>query len=783
MNTISNTYVCIKHTFSHSDIVSLAFIVLMLVTANARVFAQTRPYSWSNIAGQTAGGDGNADGPNILARFYCPAGVAVDVNGNLFVADSLNHTIRKVSPTGIVSTFAGSSGISGNADGTASIARFNEPFDVAVDDSGNVYVADFGNHTIRKVTPHGFVTTLAGRAGFPGSADGIGNTARFHAPSGVAVDTSANLYVTDSTNNTVRIVTPAGLVTTLAGFPGFRGSADGAGSAARFNCPYGIAVGLDNTIYVSDRYNMTIRKVTTSGVVTTLAGMAQQYGSSDGTGAYARFAFPHGVAVDSNNNVFVADFNNYAIRKITPAGVVTTFVGSSDISGSSDGIGNAASFSSPVGLALDKTGNLYVAEANSQTIRKVTPAAVVTTLAGVAPNHGSSDGIGSSAQFYGPISVVVDGAGNLFVADGNNHTIRKVTSSGFVTTLAGSAEVTGSADGSGGAATFDSPYGVTVDNSGNLFVADWGNHTIRKITSSGQVTTFAGFPGFPGSADGAGSDARFYNPRGVAVDNDNNVFVADYNNHTIRKIAATGVVTTFAGSPNIPGASDGVGKAARFFRPRGVAVDSHGNVYVADSGNHTIRKVSASRNVTTLAGIPGVTGSMDGNSSTASFFSPSGLAVDNDGNVFVADRDNMTIRAVTSEGLVTTIGGRPGVRGVAEGVGTSAYFTWPTGVSVDHSGNLFVADSGDNRIKKGVPVALCFVGATTLSQGGTSGVIVTMLSKPLSTNSLWSTTNIGAVANTWQLLAIVEADTNGMMQYVDTNVLNSSQKYYRFSIP
>jgi sugar lactone lactonase YvrE len=384
---------------------------------------------------------------------------------------------------------------------------------VATDSAGNVYVADFGNDTIRKITPDGLVTTLAGAAGMQGSIDGMGAAARFNGPYGVAVDASGNVYVADFGNDTIRKITPDGLVTTLAGAAGMQASIDGIGAAARFNGPYGAAVDASGNVYVADTGNDTIRKITPAGVVTTLAGTAGAAGSTDGIGAAATLFAPQGVATDSAGNLYVA--SGSTIRKITPAGVVSTFAGGKvDTCGmaycSTDGMGAAASFGGPVGVAADSAGNIYVADTyslgdvfgSSGTIRKITPAGVVSTFAGTAGTTGSTDGTGAAVLFSSPQGVATDSDGNVYVADTGNSTIRKITSTGVVTTLAGIAGMTGSTDGVGAAARFNSPVGVAVDGAGNVYVADTGNDLIRKITPSGAVTTIVGRPGEKGFLPG-----------------------------------------------------------------------------------------------------------------------------------------------------------------------------------------------------------------------------------------------------------------------------------------
>ncbi len=324
-----------------------------------------------------------------------------------------------------MTTLTGMTGGNGSANGTRSLARFDQPEGVALDDAGNIYLADYNGCTIRKVTPIGEVTTLAGRAYAPGMADGTGSVARFSCPTGVAIDNAGDVFLADAANNTIRKVAPDGQVTTLAGRAEVSGTADGTGKTARFNWPTGVAVDSAGIVYVADMANNTIRRVTSAGEVTTLAGLAGQAGSADGTGNAAGLNGPYSVAIDGAGNIIVADTYNHTIRRVTPAGEVTTLAGLAGQSGSVDGPGDAARFNLPFGVAVDKAGNIFVADTENHTIRMVTPAGVVTTLAGLTGHHGTEDGTGSIVRFNSLYGIAVDGAGNIYVADSSNNTLRK----------------------------------------------------------------------------------------------------------------------------------------------------------------------------------------------------------------------------------------------------------------------------------------------------------------------------------------------------------------------
>ncbi|MFN3697736.1 MAG: hypothetical protein ACK4VO_09880, partial [Pseudobdellovibrio sp.] len=713
----------------------------------------------TTLAG-TAGSSGSTNGTGSAARFNSPSGVAVDSSGNVYVADRGNQIIRKITPAGDVTTLAGTAGSSGSTNGTGSAARFNSPSGVAVDSSGNVYVADTQNTIVRKITSVGVVTTLAGMPSAGGASDGVGDLARFFGPQGVAADSMGNVYVSDSSNHTIRRITSGGAVTTFAGLAVSSGATNGTGSSARFNFPRKIAADSNGNIYVSETFY--IRKITSGGVVTTFAGTSGSPGTADGTGASARFNGLGGLAVDSSGNLYVADSSNHTIRKITPAAVVSTFAGSPGVSGTVDGTGASARFRSPVGVTVDSSGNVYVADFGNHTIRKITSAGVVTTLAGTAGSSGLVDGMGSSARFNSPGGLSIDSNGDLYVVDYNNNLIRKITSAGQVTIYAGKIGSFGLKNGSRLDATFYQPSDITIDLLGNLYISETGNNVIRKISTSGTVTTFAGADTHNGYVDGLPTEARFKSLSAMTADHLGNIYLTDTDNHIIRKITPNGVVSTFAGLAASTGLVNGVSSTARFNSPLDIATDSAGNLYVTDLNNNAIRKITLAGEVTTLVGsesgiffpmavtadnagnvyiIPtpfshsvmkissgggvsiiagtGSPGYVDGAGGTAQFFSPFGLTTDSLGNVYVADSGNYIIRKITPGGVVSTLAGTVGVKGLADGAGNSAKFFSLGRLTIDKRNNLYVIDG--NRIRKITPsgtVTTVFGSATQQNQYG-----------------------------------------------------------------
>jgi streptogramin lyase len=554
-----------------------------------------------------------------VSTLNAPSGVAVDGNGRVYLGDVEEHTIRVIGPDGVLAPFAGS-GVPGYVDATGAAAAFNAPGALAVGAGGNVYVADQRNHAIRKITPAGMVSTLAGGGG-PGLADGVGVAARFDGPSALAIDASGNVYVADG-RGAVRKITPAGVVTTLARFSAQLPCCVGAVSDAVLG---GITVDRSGNVYVGNLSDRTILKFTPAGVTST-------WYSAPGT-----LFSPTMLVVDAQGTMYVTDYLANVVRKISPDGTATVLAGGTP--GSRDGIGTSARFLVPSAIAIDAAGNLLVVDSYDGSIRKITPAGAVSTIAGKM-GAGFSDGPAAVAtfsgewinlsshnqEFVGLSGAAVDPSGNVFLADTGNHAIRKISPAGVVTTLAGNGSP-GFANGSGRSASFSKPTAVTTDGSGNVYVADSDNNAIRRISPAGEVTTLAG-NGQAGMADGSGGAARFRSPRFIAAGPDGSVYVADTGNVAIRRISPGGIVSTLAGVGPVSGVETATGQAMTSVGA--IAVDSHGIVYFKATVNGLNNVFADIFTVTPQGAITRLT--------TVEYpwtnFVAAGLSVDADGNVY-----------------------------------------------------------------------------------------------------------------------------------------------------
>jgi uncharacterized protein (TIGR03437 family) len=676
----------------------MRLLLLILATFSCTALAQT--YTISTIAGGAL--PVNISGTSASLDSDAPLVITADRSGNLFFVDQFT-VLRLDAVTGLLTAAAGNgtTGFSGDG-GPATSAQLNIPQaeaqGLAVDSAGNLYISDVGNNRIRKVS-NGIITTVAGNGtgGFSGD-NGPATSAKLSDPLGLVVDSAGNLYFAGG--GRVRKVSN-GVITTVAGngASGFSGD-NGPATSAQLSIPSAVAVDSAGSLYIADPENNRIRKVS-NGTITTVAGNGVPGFSGDnGPATSAELELPHGIALDSTGNLYIADYGNNRIRKVSN-GVITTFAGNGAFGFSGDnGPAAAAELYQVFTLAVDAAGNLYIGDLGNGRIRKIS-SGVITTVAGNGPGGFSGDnGSAASAQLSGPEAAAVDSAGNLYIADRNNNRVRKV-SGGVITTVAGAGPTgfnRGGFSGDNGPAAnaqLNLPVGVAVDSAGNLYIA--GSQRIRKV-SNGIITTFAGngTQGFSGD-NGPAASAQLYGPSAVAVDSAGNLYMVD--NSRIRKVS-NGIITTVAGNGTAGFSGDnGPATSAELNDPGGVAVDSAGNLYIADTENQRIRKVSSGI-ITTIAGNGTLGSSGDNGSPTnAQLNLPTGVAVDSAGNLFIAQPLGNPIRKITN-GIIATIAGS-GTQGFSgdNGPATSAQLYNPNAVAVDSAGNIYVADTLNNRIR------------------------------------------------------------------------------------
>ncbi len=643
----------------------------------------------------TVGGFVGDGGPATSAGLGYPSFVVQDKGGNTYIADTRNYRIRKVAATGTISTFAGTgiAGFSGDG-GLARNAMLNLPTGLLLEAAGELLVADRGNNRIRKIDRFGIITTIAGTgvAGYSGDG-GPALMAELNSPRALSRDISGNLYFSDTGNNSVRKIDTFGTISTVAGngIAGYNG--DGIPAiAAELNQPQGVLVDVAGNLFIADFTNHRVRKVDTSGIITTFAGNGLPGSGGDGGLAInAEVGTPKGLLIVGNQLLISTTGSGLSRIRTVDFGtnIINLYAGSSS---GFDGDGHppvSTAFDGPFGMQFTTSGSLLVADLYNARIREVTASTTGTRAGG----PGSDNKLATLGVLIAPQNLAFDSVGNCYVAEYGGMRIRKVDDcSGRITTVAGTG-ITGYS-GDGGLATaaqINAPFGVAVDRIGNLFIADTVNNVIRKVDTSGIITTFA-------------SDPNFSDLVSLATDTDGNLYSADDGACVIRKITSAGVISVVAGVEfNCGFNGDSIpATTALLNAPYGIAVDATGNLYIGDTGNNRIRSVNLSGLISTVAGNGTCGFSGDGGSAVAATICvPLGITVDRKGTVYFADFNNVRVRKITLMGKINTVAGS-GIAGYnGENLpAVSTNLDEPVAVGVNNAGSLFILDDGQARVRK-----------------------------------------------------------------------------------
>ena len=692
----------------------------------------------TRVAGTGARGNSGDGGLAIEAELNGPAEVAVTADGGFLIADTGN--VRKVSAVGVITRVAGN-GTAGNSgdDGLAIEAQLNGPRGVAVTADGGFLIADQGNHEVRKVSAAGVITRVAGNGTAGNSGDGgSAIDAELSYPAEVAVTADGGFLIADTGNNEVRVVSAAGVITSVAGTGAPGNSGDGGPAiTAELSSPVGVAVTADGGFLIADTYNNEVRKVSAgvaSAVITRVAGTGTAGNSGDGGPATdAELNRPFGVAVTADGGFLIAEDGNNEVRVVSAAGAIIRVAGTGTAGNSGDG-GPAidAELNRPLGVAVTADGGFLIADAGNSEVRKVSAAGVITRVAGTGTVGNSGDGgPATDAELLFPVGVAVTADGGFLIADYGSE-VRKVSAAGVITRVAGTGTAGNSGDGGPAIdAELNRPVGVAVTADGGFLIADYLNSTVRKVSAAGVITRVAGTGALGNSGDGGpATDAELNTPLGVAATADGGFLIADAGNSEVRKVSAAGVITRVAGTGALGNSGDG-GPAtdAELEGPLGVAATADGGFLIADTGNSEVRKVSAaglaSGVITRVAGTgtPGNSGD-DGPAIDAELEGPLGVAVTADGGLLITDTGNSEVRKVSAAGVITRVAGN-GTAGNSgdDGPATDAELNRPFGVAVTADGGFLIADAGNNEVRKvsAAGVITRVAGTGTAGNGGDGG--------------------------------------------------------------
>ena len=647
-------------------------------------------------------------------------GAAIDSSGNMYIADPLNDVIEKVTSGGTLSIFAGTGRTGVPTAGPATSSDLNHPDGVAVDSSGNVYIADTINDVIEKVTPSGTLSIIAGTPGHHAPpTPGPATSSSLYHPAGVAVDGSGNVYIADTDNEMVEEVTTGGTLSIIAGTGTSGAPTPGPATSSDLSNPSGVAVDSSGNVYIADTNNQVVEKVTpgTPGTLSIAAGTGTSGAPTPGPATSSDLSDPSGVATDSSGDVYIADQANGRIEEVTPSGTLSIIAGTGGQGPPTPGPATSSNLYNPAGVAVDSSGDVYISDGLAGVVAEVASGSL-SIAAGLIDYGPPTAGPATSSDLSDPSAVAADRVGDLYVADPLNDVIEKVTSGGTLSIFAGTGRTGVPTAGPATSSDLNHPDGVAVDSSGNVYIADTINDVIEKVTPSGTLSIIAGTPGHHAPpTPGPATSSSLYHPAGVAVDGSGNVYIADTDNEMVEEVTTGGTLSIIAGTGTSGAPTPGPATSSDLSNPSGVAVDSSGNVYIADTNNQVVEKVTPGTPGTlSIAAGTGTSGAPTPGPATSSDLSdPLGVATDSSGDVYIADQANGRIEEVTPSGTLSIIAGTGGQGPPTPGPATSSNLHSPAAVAVDRYGNLFIADLGNSDVEEVFGVASVMLDPTATS--------------------------------------------------------------------
>ena len=762
----------------------------------------------------TIAGIGNGDG--LKASSVGIGGVnaiTTDKAGNLYF--STNTEIRKVTKNGVLSTIAGNPSYGFSGDGGLAInATFYNIVGFCFDKIGNIYVADCNNNRIRKIDTSGIVTTIAGSGylGYEGGDGGPAIWAQLNNPTSVAVDSIGNIYFVDQSNSVIRKIDTTKTISLFAGGGGVgNGYGNYPNGTLATNLNLGNRIGLLSNLAIDNKgnvyfpFNGAVSEVSPNGVlIATIAGTAGEVGNPE-NGQLATNAFFEMnllVSFDQKNNLVISSPNSNTICKVDSNGIINIVAGNGISGYSKDG---SIATQSPIYIAngyywlgytsVDTSGNLFYVEADSLTrgfrVRKVNPSGVLSTVAGNGSILLNGDSIPATSALLSPYALTEDRKGDIYIADPYNSLIRKQSSNGILTNIVGNTN--GNfliSDGKPATfASLNTPLGLAIDSLGNLFISDQGNSRVRKVDSKGIITTVAGIDsnfngGFSGDK-GLASKAELNSPSGIALDRSGNLYIADSYNNRIRKVDSKGIITTIAGNGYGSTVGDGgLAINAGIQNPSYIALDSKGNVYFTD-GNNNVRVITTDGKINRLAGNGNAGYGGDGGKAVlASLNMPNGIAVSNSGDIYIADSYNNVIRKIGKDSIITTVAGNDTAGFAGDGsLATKAKLNFPYGLTIDSAGNLLIADAYNNRVRKVTPSTLPVLLNGFVAKANSSNSIITLWSSATEINSSYFEVQHSANGVNFEYVGTVYAKGEGGSSYqlVDNNPTEGIN-YYRIKM-